>query len=179
VAELHDAILSLSESTEKKLLDLYARYRSGALSADAFSAAVIAIVGRANAVAYGLADLSLAAAVEAAQGSTTALGLLPPADDEARLALGVATLLAAADEDLTERIARYGRSEPVSAFQDAYVDGLQRRKIPGYVRVLSPGACQLCQWLNKEDYVYPAGQRFHRHEGCTCHPSPTFKEVPA
>ena len=176
--ELHDSIVALSSATEKKLLELYARYSSGALSADAFSAAVIAIVGRANAAAYGLADLSLAAAVEAAQGSTTALGLTPPVDDAERLALGVATLLAA-DGDITERIARYGRSEPVSAFQDAYVDGLQRRKIPGYVRVLSPGACQLCQWLNKEDYVYPAGQSFHRHEGCTCHPQPTFKEVPA
>lgn len=174
--ELHDAILSLSESTERKLLDLYARYRSGALSADTFSAAVVALVGRANAAAYGLADLSLAAAVEAAQGSTVALGLTPPVDDEARLALGVATMLAA-DEDITERIARYGRSEPVSAFQDAYVSGMQTRKIPGYVRVLSPGACELCQWLHKDGYVYPAGQSFHRHEGCTCHPSPTFKEV--
>jgi hypothetical protein len=181
VTALHDAITRLSGTTETRLLALYERFAAGQLTATEFMSGAVAIVGKANATAYGLADTSLAAALEVASGRPTpALGIAPPEGDAERLAKGVATLVAAESspvEELLGRIARFGRSEPVSAMQDAYVRAMGLREVPGYTRTLSPGACQLCQWLRKDGHVYPADQYFHRHEGCSCTPKPAVKTV--
>lgn len=173
---LYEAISRLSGDTEARLLRLYDALLAGTLTGEEFTAYAVALVGRANATAYGLADASLLAAVETSSSrASAALGLAPPASDADRLRKGVSTLLAALnadDEPDVARVARYGRSEPISAMQDAYVEGMTRRGLPGYRRVLSPGACELCHWLYRDGYVYPADKPFHRHGGCACHPEP-------
>ena len=177
---LFDATDRLSSTTEKRLVSLFEDYSAGRLTEQEFRAVALALIERARAQGVALADLSLAAAVtQQTRVATSTLGLSLPADDSARLLEGLGTLLAraAADEDPLLRIARYGRSEPASAVQDGFVDGLRQRKIPGYTRELSPGACQLCQWLRKDGYVYPAEKSFHKHEGCLCHPAPAWKAV--
>lgn len=173
-----DAVEALTSGAERRLVTLFERFRAGEFSAEEFEARAIALVGISRARAVGLADVGLAAAVEVEfRSPTPVLGLSLPADDAARLAKGVGTLLAADGdpEDLIPRIARYGRSEPAEALQTAYVNGMRLRKIPGYRRGLNAGACQLCVWLRKEGHVYDADKNFHRHTGCTCYPIPAFR----
>jgi len=173
-----DAVEELTTRTERRLVALFERFLAEEITAEVFRAQAVALVGVARARAIGLADVGLAAAVEAEyKRPTPVLGLTPPSDDAERLAKGITTLLEALadDGDVVARIARYGRSEPAEALQTAYVDGMRLRKIPGYSRGLNPGACQLCVWLRKEGYVYPAEANFHRHTGCTCYPIPAFR----
>lgn len=174
-SRFYDLMEGLSTETAARLVSLYQALVEGLMTPQEFLALASALVARANVQAYTLADLSLAAAATAAtRRPVAALGVAPPADDLQRIVKGLRTLLEAED-DVPMRIERYGRSEPANAAQDGYVEAMRRRGIvEGYVRVLNPGACELCYWLWKEGYVYPKDKSFHRHTGCMCYPQPVF-----
>jgi len=166
-----EALEGLTGTTAARLEALYAALLAGRLDEAAFLAAAEALVLGANGAAVALADASLTHAV----GASTALGLTAPTADASRVREGLLTLVGdalGAETDEAYRFARYGKGEPAAKFQDAYLDGMKRRGIRGYRRVLSPGACELCQWLRKDGYVYPSEKSFHKHVGCTCYPEP-------
>jgi hypothetical protein len=176
VTGFQEAVEGLSRATEARLLVLFDQWVAGELDTVLFEAQAVALIGRARLQALGIADLSLAAAVSVREGrAVPALGLRLPGSDPERLAKGLRTLTTAAEEGLRDRVGRLGRSEPAQAAQDGFIDGMRVRRVPGFTRTLNPDACQLCVWLRKEGYVYPADANFHKHTGCLCVPSPAWR----
>jgi hypothetical protein len=89
------------------------------------------------------------------------VGLGVDAGTTERLALAATTLLDAA--------------EHLDSLQQGVVGAYNAHGVRGYTRGLSAKACELCVWLYKGGYVYPADRPMHRHPGCTCVPIPATK----
>lgn len=172
-----DLLHQLGSATETKVLAIFNAFTAGTLGQEQTVALIASTIAAANGHAVALADVSLAATLTLQLGEAVpALGLLP-ADDTARLRKAARTLLAV--EDVTpERVARLGRAEPLDAAGTAYSDGIKRsRHVDGYRRGLSGNACELCVWLYKDGYTYPANQPMNRHKGCTCTQVPATRKA--
>lgn len=90
---LRDHVLTLSTRSETAALALFDRWAEGGLSDEQFVALASAAVARANARAYALADVALAAQLTVMLRAPVApLGLLPPPRDVARVARGLRTV---------------------------------------------------------------------------------------
>lgn len=175
--DLTRAFMRRADAVGSRLVDLHAAFLAGLMTLDEFIDAASLLVGAAQAQMWGLADASLAAWLTTETGIVTpALGLTPP-DNGPGLRDGLVALLAVVDEEAPEaRVARMGRAETAGAFQDAYSEAMRERsEVSGYVRVLNASACQLCQWLYRDGYVWPVHKDFHRHPGCGCHPGPVLR----
>lgn len=172
-----DQLTALGAATESKVLRLFDRYVDGNLTPRQFVATTATVIAKANGRAVAMADLSLASTLSAKLGvPITALGLIPPAGDIDRLLKAATTLVEVIDEtpDPRARVARLGRVEPLDAAGTAYSEAIKRSgHVSGYRRGVSPGACELCNWLAKTNldpagYIYPANKPMNRHKGCTC-----------
>ncbi|RBY85744.1 hypothetical protein [Blastococcus sp. TF02A-30] len=176
--DLTRAFMGRADAVGSRLVGLHAAYLAGRLTLDEFIDAAALLIGAAQAQMYGLADASLAAWVSAeTQTAVPALGIVAP-DNGPGLREGLSALLAVVDpEDPAARVARMGRAETAGAFQDGYSEAMRERRdvVGGYVRVLNASACELCVWLWRGGYVWPAGKSFHRHPGCGCHPGPVLR----
>jgi hypothetical protein len=97
----------------------------------------------------------------------------------ARIADALRTTIADPDAaSLVKRLERLTYSDPLAIAQSALTDSMKRHKqITGYVRVLNNEACELCQWLAKDGYVYPSEQPMHQHPGCLCTARPVTKTI--
>lgn len=179
-----DELEAQAESVSDQVLAALAAYAAGTLTADALAAVVSAFIAAGNNGAAALADLSLAAAVTTATGTPAApLGIGRPADDPARLARAVSTILTdldrqmvVADADLEAaltaaqtRFQRLAQSEVKEAGARAYSEGVRRsRRVTGWTRGLSGSACQLCRWWSRDGRVWDADHTMPTHKGCTC-----------
>lgn len=175
--DLTRAFMGRADAVGERLVRLHDAYLAGLMTVDEFIDAAALLIGAAQAQMWGLADASLAAWLTTETGVVVpALGISPP-DNGPGLREGLSALLAVVDpEDPAARVARMGRAETAGAFQDGYSEAMRERpEVGGYVRVLNAGACELCHWLYRDGYVWPAGKSFHRHPGCGCHPGPVLR----
>ncbi len=174
-----DSLVELAAATEAQLLAAYESWRDGLLTDAEFVAVVAAFVAAGNSRATALADLSLAATLSVALGTVVApLGLLPAAGTVDRLTRAATTLLDVlpGTPDPPARVARLGRAEPLQAAGSAYSEGMAASPhVVGYRRNLTGTACELCTWLRKGGYVYPADKPMYQHPGCTCTPEPVAR----
>jgi hypothetical protein len=185
-----DAQVRLAAQTERRVLAAFV-----ALNAAGFVVVAAAVVAVANVLAFGLADLSLAALVRALP-----LGIAPPADDTERLERSFTTLarMIAADEvvkfhagrplgvqipaeriePVRERVGRVGYSEPTKAGRRAYREAMvaHRDEVVGWRRKAQPGACPLCRSL-ADGSVLPVEQLPADHPNCSCVAVPILKEA--
>jgi hypothetical protein len=170
-----DRVKVLAAATEAGAVALYDRHVSGEISRDLTVATMASRIAKANAKAVALADLSLAATLMLrTREPVPTLGIGRNPDDPARLLKAVTTVL---ELESVERVARLARSEPLMAAGRAYSVAIEKSdRVVGYRRGLSPDPCELCMWLWKEGYVYPADQPMHQHPGCTCVPIPVTRE---
>ncbi|MGY1680718.1 hypothetical protein [Geodermatophilus sp. SYSU D01176] len=191
-----ETIRGLAGDTERRALELFAAWQAGALTDEQFAAALAVLVATANAQAVTVADLSLAAAVTVALGVPVApLGLLPTPGEPERLVRASRTLLEAVEvssdlpapvartelatpagqPDLSARVARLARAEPLTTAARAYSEGMARSPhVTGWKRGLSANACQLCRWWHRDGRVWPADHKMPVHKGCSCSPIPTI-----
>lgn len=171
-----DTLTELSGEAEQQAVALYLAWETGQIDDATFVAVLAAIVAAANNRAAALADLSLAATITAAlQAPVPTLGLTPPADDHDRLTTAASTLLGTltTTPDPQARVARLGRSEPLTTAARAYSEGMARsRHVTGWTRGLSPSACQLCRWWARDGRVWPDDHPLKTHKGCTCYANP-------
>lgn len=175
-----DQLQRLGDATAERVVAIVTSWTDGDLTHDEAVAVIAAVIAKANGQAVALADLSLAATLMLQLGKpVTTQGLLPPADDPARLTRAAITLLAI--EGLTqERAARLGHSEPLTAAATAYSDAVRdNRLVTGWTRGLSDNACQLCEWWWREGRVWPDTHPMPTHKGCTCTPIPITERTPA
>lgn len=185
---LDELMLTLGNQTATAVLGAYQSWQSGSLTTSQFEELVAQIVAVVNANARGGADIIATRAVQDLTGQPHAVpagvpAVSPTAEME-RLGKAAATFAGLLDtaDDLTDRLARFGRDEPAHAVQQQVQHTYRGHGIEGYVRGLNGSACELCIWLKKEHlrpggFVYPLGQPMHRHTGCRCTPIPTTKEI--
>jgi hypothetical protein len=179
VTSYRDALVDLADATETEVHGIFDAWEDDLLDDQAFAAVTTGTILAAEDRGVGLADLALAGWLSTTLGrAVPTLGLMVSDADRHATSKAVSTLLARLPDtpDPRGRTARLARGR-ITQTSGRYFDvGLASRpEVRGYVRGLSPTACELCEWLWKEGYVYPADQPMHRHPGCTCIPIPTTR----
>lgn len=144
------------------------------LSQDEFIDLVATVVLVGNARAHALGAATTRAQIERAVGAVELTPAVAPGrhldEDRVRTALG--TILDS-DLDTTMQLDRLADNEPKQAATDGSHDVISRsRRTRGWTRSLNAGACELCGWLRKDGYVYPADKPMHKHTGCNCEQTP-------
>ena len=175
-----DEMIALGARSEKVMVEIYRRYVAGLIDRETAVTILADVLAAANSRAVALADLALAAQLMAdVQVPVATAGIVRPADDVTRLAKAASTLLVTAEaSEVPEAIvARLARAEPFTAAQEAFTEAVEKSGITkGWIRGLSPGACQLCRWWWRQGRVWPAGHRMPVHPGCTCTPIPVVRD---
>lgn len=175
-----DTVLRLGDDTAARVLAVHAALQAGELTIGEAIAVIVTIVGRANHRATSLADLALAATLSVRTGQAVpTLGLAPPADQPARLARSASTLLDLLPDtpDPQARVARLGRSEPLTRAQEARGQALtEHKQVQGWVRSVSGTGCQLCRWWARDGRVWPADYSMPTHKGCSCSQTPVLRD---
>jgi hypothetical protein len=174
-----DELVALADANDAQVQSLYKRYLLGELTTEAVIALIAAAIAQANARAYALADLAVAASIMVNTGTpTTVVGVLPPADDAARLLkAATTTLLDVAKESPAPEsiVSRLARSEPLESATKAFGEAMpQQPLVKGWVRQLDADPCQLCQWWSRDGRVWPANHPMPRHRGCECVQKPVL-----
>lgn len=174
-----DTLTRLSTSTEAAVVELHARLDAGEITEEEFVELAAVAVARGNARAVSLADLALSASVTVALRRAVPVLGLPAPDDRPRLRRAATTLLERlpGSEAPVARVARLGRSEPLTTAARAYSAGMAARpEVTGWTRGVSGNACQLCQWWYRDGRVWPSTHPMPIHKGCTCTPIPTVSD---
>lgn len=175
-----DTVLRLGDDTARRVLAVHAALDAGGLTIGEAVAVIVAIVGRANHRATALADLGIAATLSVwTRQPVPTLGLTPPADQPARLARAASTLLGLLPDtpDPQARVARLGRSEPLTRAQEARGQALtQHTQVKGWVRSVSGSGCHLCRWWARDGRVWPADYSMPTHKGCSCSQTPVLRD---
>lgn len=173
---LRDRLRDLSDTSQTQVLALFDRWQGGGLTEREFIAAVAAVIARADGRAVLLADRSMA--IQLSRLLRRPIDPQPSdfADQRPRLHNSVETLLAERPDIATtaallslsqrKRLSRLARAEPLQVGQTAVQANLERAEL-GWVRVVGPNACPLCQeWDDGE--VRPASVSMAHHPGCSC-----------
>jgi len=172
-----DLVQRLGEATAERVVAIWSSYVEGDLTHGEALDLIAVTIAAANERATVLADLGLAATLT----MTTRTPVLPhgltrPQRDVQRLHRAARTLLSITDVS-EERVARLGRSEPLTAAQEARGDGLAKSTlVDGWTRNVSGSACQLCTWWSRDGRVWPKDHTMPRHKGCTCTQTPVLTE---
>lgn len=171
-----DQLIGLSQECQRQVLAVYALYVEGDIDAEDAEATIAGIIAAHNSKATALADLSIAATIMLALGGEIAtLGLVPAANDVDRLRKAARTVFTVADKSPVPEaiVGRLARSEPLETASRAYSEGMTTSpRITGWVRNVTEGSCELCEWWGRDGRVWPPDHPFARHKGCTCTPEP-------
>jgi hypothetical protein len=177
-----DTLTTLADQSENQALTLFSQL--DVLGAEMFAAMLAALIAQHNGRAAALAELALAAELMTQLRTPVPVAALPAATtahylDVERLRKAATTVLDAADtSEVPEAIVgRLARSEPLETAANTYSQAMRRAPlVKGWVRQLSPTACQLCRWWWREGRVWPAEHPMPVHKGCTCTPKPVLAE---
>ena len=167
-----DELVALADNNDAQVQAVYRRYLSRELTTEDAIVLMAAAIAQANARAYALADLALAASIMVGTGTpATVVGVLPPVDHSARLVKAARTVLgvAEASEVPDAIVSRLARSERLESATRAFGEAMpQQPLVKGWVRHLDADPCQLCRWWWREGRVWPANHPMPRHKGCEC-----------
>lgn len=79
-------------------------------------------------------------------------------------------------EDMPLALQLLSFNAPVNATNESFRRAMKRdSRADGYSRGLEGSACELCQWLYKDGYVYPVNKPMYRHPGCVCSQVPVIR----
>jgi hypothetical protein len=127
----------------------------------------------ANEIAYTIGDRAMAdIATEHAGFPITELGLTPPDDEEARLALAVDTIFSADQEALVQRMERLAGAEPLTATRRSLQEAMKRRGVESWRRVVMPEACESC--ASRVGEIRSIDVMFGDHPSCRCTLAPVI-----
>ena len=172
------ATTSLGQLSRTQVLGLYEGLGSELTYQDFLDSAPVTIARR-NMDGARLAQTSLnTVLVGAEQPVVSAAGLssLAHVTDVERLLAAVVTCLE--DRDTARsRLGRLALAEPVEATQRVFGDLMgEADAVHGWVRLLEPDACQLCQWWARDGRIWPADHTMPTHKGCLCSPRPVVSD---
>lgn len=166
-----DVLDLVAADAEAKVRAIWEQWTAGALTQQETVLALAGVVGNANATAAALADTAVAATATRLLGALQQPAGITPGDESERLMKAAQTLTerAADTPSPADRVGRFGRCEPLDTAQRVYGEAMRANgHVVGWQRALSPGACELCQWLEKDGHVYPPERPMHHHTGCRC-----------
>ncbi len=167
-----DVLVGLSQDCERQVLAVYAAFLAGDITQAEAEVTIAGIIAAHNSRAAALADMSLAATIMVALGREVAtIGVLPAADDIVRLEKAARTAIAvAADSNVPEAIVgRLARSEPLETAARSYSLAMKSSQhVTGWVRNVSEGSCELCEWWSRDGKVWDSDHAMPTHKGCTC-----------
>ena len=170
VTEFQAMIAGLADDVARVVLDIWERLQAHLTDIVTALDAIVAAINRANAVATGLADVSVSAQIEVLSGTPTLPSAVAPVDDTERLTKAVRTI-ADSDSDTAMQLSRLARSEPLDTAQRVTLDAMAAQDaVSGWVRQLNAEACELCRWWARDGRVWPKDHKFPRHPGCNCQP---------
>lgn len=176
-------LVTIGDRASRGLLDALDQYRQGRLDEQALTTAISSLLASANSYGRHYGDVFATSVLRLTDPAAVSAGALAPADELERLGKAASTLVSALGEDgIEDRLTRIGNAEPAHAAQQVVVQTYAENGVAGYTRGVNVGACELCQWLYKDGYVYPTGQAMHQHAGCRCVAIPsvsTTKEISA
>lgn len=165
-------VKGLAQRTSDELEALWARHMEGALSVDEFHRAAAVMLSTVRARGVAIAELTLGGYLQEALGHVPAFVGVATADTADRLTKAVATITAS-ELDTPMQLRRLAVAEVLDAASTGFSSAIKSHPaVKGYTRGLESDACELCTWLYKDGYVYPANQSMHTHTGCVCHPVP-------
>ena len=177
--ELVAAWLALSEQAEAQVAATASAYLAGGMAKTRFIETAAAQVYAANLAATAYADTAVTAWRLATVGlPTTTLGLLPPAEEQERLVRAFATITAhmqGMSAFVEERSKRVASSEPLQRGHRAYQEGLRRRGVEHWRRIVMPDACEKCAPLAGD--LHPIDHDFTDHPGCRCTLAPAIPKT--
>lgn len=167
-------VTALSERTATAIEGLWTLHQEGRLNFDEFRTSASGLLAGARAKGVSISELTLAGYLQQALGRVPAFAGIQLADAAPRLELAVATI-AGSDLDTVMQLRRLAVSEVLGSAAQGFSEAIRRSPhVDRYTRGLDSGACELCRWLYKDGYEYPASQPMHTHKGCKCHPVPTI-----
>lgn len=172
----------LAQTTSDALVGLWEARLAGTITDDEFLDLAHTVLRLATRQGLEVGALSIRAHLEVATGmpQPAITPTLPPADDDARLAAALQTILAnrEAVEEISTRLERIGRNEPVEAATRAASEAMQAdTRVTGWTRGLESDACELCRWWHREGRVWQPTHPMPRHTGCQCHPVPAIGDT--
>ena len=171
---LEEILQRLSASQQERVRVAFASFEEGLLTSSEFVEVVTNIILAGNAHAYSLGAASVRSLVEAKVGAVeiTPAVATPHHLDNARIQTALTTVMAS-ELDTLMQVQRIADNEPKQAAADGSGDVLAAsERVTGWTRALDSKACELCQWLYKDGYVYPADRPMTRHTGCVCSQDP-------
>lgn len=174
-----DRILKLGDDTAAQVTAVWIGWKAGKISKAEAVALIAAFIEAANNRATALADLALAATLTlATRRIVPPVGLVPPvATDRLHQAAGTLLDVLPHTPDPEARVARLGRSEPLTRAAEARGEGLAKSTlVEGWTRNVSGSACQLCNWWRRDGRVWPKDHRMPQHKGCSCTQTPVLVE---
>lgn len=174
-----ETLIGLADDVADQVIAVWRSLDEGLIEHDDFVELVAKLIAEGNGRARSLADLAMAAQVAVELGEVVPVAGVDYPDDTDRLRKAATSVLATAEASGTPEkiIVRLARSEPLEAAAKAATDAMIRGgKTKGWVRQMSPGACQLCRWWSRDGRVWPAEHPFQHHKGCACTPRPVVAE---
>jgi hypothetical protein len=162
----------MTRTTEELTATLLAAWQAGDMTDAEFRGALHNLLVTGYAAGLMVGDAIGSGYVNAAP---VGLGLDRGTTERLALAASTATTLLDAADDPLPRLRRLTVGEHLDSLQQGVVGAYNAHGVRGYVRGLSAKACELCVWLYKGGYVYPADRPMHSHPGCTCVPIPATK----
>lgn len=169
-------VKALAEGAAEQVDRLFSALGAGKLSYDEFAQAAATVISAAMGKGSTLAELTLAGYLQKALGYVPAFAAVPPSIAAERLLKAISTITAS-ELDTRMQLDRLARSEVLKSAASTYDEAIRRSShVRAYTRGLEADACELCVWLYKDGYEYPANQPMHRHTGCTCHQVPVIRK---
>lgn len=167
-----DNVTALSERTASAIEGLWVKHQDGGLSFDEFRTAASGLLAGARAKGVSISELTLAGYLQQSLGMVPAFAGLQLVDAAPRLEAAVLTI-AGSNLDTVMQLKRLATSEVLTAAAEGFSEAIRRSPhVDRYTRGLDSGACELCRWLYKDGFEYPASKPMHTHTGCKCHPVP-------
>lgn len=165
------ALSSLAVNTQRAVMQSYDSLIAAGLSRTEAAEVLTPLIQSSNIEAKAMADAELSRMLARIEGGSEldyAAGTIDPGgSDQIRQALD--TALDAAQQDVRVKLQRLAAAQPTESAQYQMSQSMRNsRNVAGYVRVLESDACELCEWLYRDGYVYPPQRPLTTHPGCVC-----------
>lgn len=167
---------NLSAGSSKGAAQVMAQLARGQITQAMASELLGVIVATANAQGVAAAELvagewtdTLVTGIKRAPLDKSLLSRL----DDKRLNEAINKIFGGDDETMLARVLRLAESEPVQAAQQAMGAAIRSNGAEGWRRGLNEGACQLCEWWERDGEIWPADHDMPTHNGCMCIQIPT------
>lgn len=166
---VHDTLLTLRETVNARMADLWARHDAGDLSWEEFVEVAVGLIASYSSKAAGLGDLAMVTELaRLRERILPTAGVVPEADveDQARRAIEEQRGTQSFALEPATAVGIAATSVVLAQFQHAQLETARRSGVARVKRGAEPSACPVCSDLDGNTQTPDA--RFWSHKGCAC-----------